>query len=51
MNENAARGRKMPFVDGHDFAKSVVTNYPRLTSNSPRQMTEADVIDTYRAAY
>jgi alcohol dehydrogenase len=33
------------------FAKSVVTNYPRLTSNSPRQMTEADVIHIYQAAY
>ena len=38
-------------ADFPEFAKSVVTNYPRLTSNNPRQMTESDVIDIYQAAY
>ena len=38
-------------ADFPEFAKSVVTNYPRLTSNNPRQMTEADVMDLYQAAY
>ena len=37
--------------DFPEFAQSVVTNYPRLTSNNPRQMTESDVIDIYQAAY
>jgi alcohol dehydrogenase class IV len=38
-------------ADFPGLAKSVVTNYPRLTSNNPRQMTESDVIDIYQAAY
>ena len=38
-------------ADFPEFAKSVLTNYPRLTSNNPRQMTEAEVIDIYQAAY
>jgi len=38
-------------ADFSEFAKSVVTNYPRLTSNNPRQMTEEDVIRVYQAAY
>ena len=38
-------------ADFPEFAKSVVTNYPRLTSNNPMQMTEADVMDLYQAAY
>jgi alcohol dehydrogenase len=37
--------------DFSGFAKSVVTNYPRLTSNNPRQMTQAEVIDIYQATY
>ncbi len=37
--------------DFPEFAQSVVTNYPRLTSNNPREMTESDVIDIYQAAY
>ena len=37
--------------DFPEFANSVLTNYPRLTSNNPRQMTEAEVIDIYQAAY
>jgi alcohol dehydrogenase class IV len=38
-------------TDFQEFAKSVQTNYPRLTSNNPRQMSEADVIQVYQAAY
>jgi alcohol dehydrogenase len=37
--------------DFPEFAKSVLTNYSRLTSNNPRQMTEADVIDIYNTVY
>lgn len=38
-------------ADFPEFAKSVVTNYPRLTSNNPRRMNEEDVIQVYQAAY
>ena len=37
--------------DFQEFARSVVTNYPRITSNNPRTMTERDVIDVYKMAY
>lgn len=37
--------------DFPEFAKSVLTNYPRITSNNPRQMSEEEVIDIYQMAY
>jgi alcohol dehydrogenase class IV len=33
------------------FADPVVHNFPRITSNNPRQCTEKDIVAIYRAAY
>lgn len=37
--------------DFPEFAKAVMTRYPRLTSNNPRATNEQDIIDIYESAY
>ena len=37
--------------DFEEFAESVVTNYPRITSNNPRMISKEDVVEIYRMAY